>query len=609
MKRRLSILAMMLTWAGILPIIGCLQQIIDQTDREVYQLIEERQKASIGTSSNFFLGKPSHHISFDDQMYRFNPRPVDAGIPVSFRKKQEAEPAQNESENNNKKTSGSHTDQELADSDVVDPLAAKTNSIFSDEQKENLTVFGLSKALAYANRHGRTLQDAKEDLYLATLDLTLERHLWTPQFVANIRSEYSFVDAGGLQDEDNAFTTVMDFAVSQRLPHGGLLTAQIVSTLVQDLKNRVVAGENGDVILAATIPLFRGAGEVAYEARYVAERELIYAVRQYERFRRSYLVRVASDYFDLQQLRAAIDNTFQSYQSRKSDWEKADFINQVGRSRTVFEAPRAKASFRTAESTLISSKERYASALDQFKILIGMPVEDWLDVLGQDSDKDARAVDDLLPDVSEEEAEKAALTYRLDLLNSADSVDDSRRGVQISKNRLLPDLDFSGNFIMESDPDHANSTRFNPERGSWRAGLNFRMDDRKSEQNDYRRSLLNLQRSRRDHKLFVDRVRADVRRAIRRIIQQENLLNILTMNVKENELRAAAARAQFDLGKSTNQDVVDAEDVLLRDRNNIARAVAAYWVAVLEFRLNTGTLRITDEGQWGDDALGQPAGP
>lgn len=607
MKRPISILTMTLIWTCILPITGCSQLIIDYADREVYQLIKERQKASIGASSNVFVGKPSHDISVDDRMYRFNPRPVVAGIPESFRNKKNSTPAQNE--RNDKNNSDLQTDHKPVDVDVLDPLVAKTNSIFSEEQQENLTVFGLSNALAYANRHGRTMQDAKEDLYFATLDLTLERHLWTPQFVANMSAEYNFVDAGGLQDEDNAFTTIMDFAVSQRLPHGGVLTAQIVSTLVQDLKNRVVAGENGDVILGATIPLFRGAGEVAYESRYIAERELIYAVRRYERFRRSYLVRIASDYFNLQQLRTAIDNAFQAYKNLKSDWEKADFINQVGRSQTIFDAPRAKSSLRNAESTLISSKERYASALDQFKILVGMSVEEWLDVLDQDADKDARAVDDLLSEVSDEESEKAALTYRLDLLNSADSVDDMKRGVQIAKNRLLPDLDFSGNFIMESDPDHANSIRFNPERGSWRAGFNFRMDDRKTEQNDYRRRVINLRRSRRDHELFVDGVRADVRRAIRRIIQQKNLLTILRMNVKENEFRAAAARAQFDLGKSTNQDVVDAEDVLLRDRNNIARAVAAYWVAVLEFRLSTGTLRITDEGHWGDDALVQPAGP
>ena len=70
------------------------------------------------------------------------------------------------------------------------------------------------------------------------------------------------------------------------------------------------------------------------------------------------------------------------------------------------------------------------------------------------------------------------------------------------------------------------------------------------------------------------------------------------MNVEENEFRLAAARAQFDLGRSTNQDVVDAEDDLLNARNAYVRAVAAYRVAILELRRETGTLRVTDAGRW-----------
>ena len=63
-------------------------------------------------------------------------------------------------------------------------------------------------------------------------------------------------------------------------------------------------------------------------------------------------------------------------------------------------------------------------------------------------------------------------------------------------------------------------------------------------------------------------------------------------------LKAPSARAQFDLQRATNQDVVDAEDDLLAARNQYAAAVAAYRVAILDFRRDTGTLRFSDDGRW-----------
>ncbi|UCF33386.1 MAG: hypothetical protein JSV78_13740, partial [Phycisphaerales bacterium] len=49
---------------------------------------------------------------------------------------------------------------------------------------------------------------------------------------------------------------------------------------------------------------------------------------------------------------------------------------------------------------------------------------------------------------------------------------------------------------------------------------------------------------------------------------------------------------------ATNQDVVDAEDDLFTARNQLAGAIASYREAILDFRLATGTLRVTDEGKW-----------
>lgn len=498
---------------------------------------------------------------------------------------------------------GAETEAPGAEGVVHTPTLAEMLQVDAKEGEDPLNagrVFDLRHCLAYAQLHARDLQNAKEDLYLAALSLTLERHLWTPQFSAQVTSDYKDYKADATFDQ--ALTSVAEVAVSQRLPLGGEVAARAIATFVDDLNSHVNDAESGQVILDANIPLFRGAGRVAYESRYAAERGLIYAVRRYERFRRTFLVQVASSYFDVQNQKQAVRNTEKSFDSRRDEWERAEFIERMGRSDTVFDTSRAQSSLRRAESALVGAQEAYASQMDQLKILIGMSVEEQLNVIDQADDEVSDTLDRLLADVPLNKAIETGLTYRLDLLTDADLVDDARRGLTIAKNQVLPDLDFTGQIVGDSNPTHQSTTTFGQDRTSWSAGLQFRIDDRRKEINGYREAVVNVRRAERSHEEFRDQVRADVRRAVRRIQRTAAVREIEIKNAEENAVRLEAAKVQFRLGKSTNQNVVDAEDELLAARNVAAEAVAAYRVSILAYRRDTGTLRVDEHGAWVDRA-------
>ncbi len=569
---------------------GCFARLSPATDAQVYGTVADRQRAALGFTSDITIESPNVGAEHDERMYQFTPRPLDAALPEDFARRSTSRVEEHVA------TSGA------GEEDVAGSDPDTGEAVVEGSESKTGRVFDLRQTLAYAERHARDLQNAKEDLYLAALDLTLERHLWTPQFSTIVKSEFEDFEKDAVLDQ--AQTSVAEIAVRQRLPLGGELAARAVTSFVNDLKTHVTTGESGQLILEANIPLFRGAGRVAYESRYVAERELIYAVRTYERFRRSFLVTVASNYFSVQQRRTAIANTVKSYKSRMKAWEKADFTERMGRSKTVFDASRAQSTLRDAEVALSRTREDYQTAMDRFKILLGMPVVEQLDVPDQSADEASQSLDGLLTEVSVEEAIETALTYRLDLLNDADRVDDARRGVVIAENRILPDLEFTADLLSNSNPDHFSTTTQNTSRTSWRAGLEFRLDDRRTEIRDYRSSQIALRRAQRSHEEFVDRVRADVRRAMRRIEQTADVRQIQEMNVTENERRLAAATVQYNLGKQTNQDVVDAETDLLAARNDFADAVAAFRIAILESRRDTGMLRVSADGSWlepGDD--------
>ena len=585
---------------------GCRSILIDRTDQHIRALIESHQYSGLGFASDASVGAETGKLDGDRQMYQFSPNPLNADLPSPFDRKPDVEVSPPEEAAAKPAADGPEEDADEAASDMIETDELMSPRVFSDEQMARAQVFGLDDALAYAMRHGRDFQNAKEDLYLAALALSLERHLWTPQFSAIVQANYT--DFGEDAVLDRALSTTAEVAVTQQLPLGGTVTARVIHSMVREISELVSRGEGGQFILEAEIPLLRGAGRVAYESRYDAERALVYAVRTYERFRRTFLVSIARDFFDLQRLKAAIANTYRSYLDRHRDWFQAEFKHRMGRSLFISEAPRARTNFRDTEAALVSAKARYESSLDRFKIRLGMAVVDILDVVDQEKDESAQAVDRLLVAISEEDAVDLAVKFRLDLLNNADRVDDVRRGVVIAKNQILPDLGLSGGVTFDSDPDQLRSANLRDERAQWEGQVRFQMDDRKRERNAYRSALIDVRRAERSHREFLDSVRADVRRALRGVRQQSDLRRILAANFGENEIRLEGARARFNLGQSTNQEVVDAENDVLSAANQLAAAIASYRVAILEFRRDTGTLRVSDSGQWAlPDKLARPA--
>lgn len=564
---------------------GCHQWFLDSADREVAELIESRQQAALGFTSDASIRSASPGRLRTSTMYSFVPSPIDSEVPEAFRKGADAE-----------QEDATTQSRETQPSDTVDD-AAETPQTDGEMERQP---FSFSDALAYAMSNARRYQTEKELLYLTALDLTLERYLWTPRFVESVLS-LEHVNFGQVSDFDRAMTAVSRFAIEQRLPYGGEVTARVISTLVRDLRFGTTTGESGQLILETRLPLLRGAGPVAYESRYQAERNLIYAVRDFERFRREFLVDIASDYFNLLSLKSRIESFQAQATSFEEDYRRDRALADAERILAI-EADRTRVGMLSAKNDVINAVERYETRLDFFKIRIGMPTETPIDTVEEELD----LVD---PQVPLTVAIETALKYRLDLLNTRDFVDDARRGVTIGRNNLASRVDLSGSVTLDTDPNRPDLLGYNTERTTWRAGVEVEIPlDRKRERNDYRRSLIQVRRSQRDYEEATDSVRLEVRRAVRRLEQTRASLEIQDEQIRINEVRAEMARVKRDVGEASNIDVVDAEDDLRDARNAYADALSDYRRAVLEFLRDTSTLRIADNGMWVryDETTGEP---
>jgi len=77
----------------------------------------------------------------------------------------------------------------------------------------------LFSAVKYAVENSRTYRTEMEDLYLAGLDVTLQRHLFTPRPYATTTARYR----GGQKDVDydSAFSVTQRAGIRQQPPYGG----------------------------------------------------------------------------------------------------------------------------------------------------------------------------------------------------------------------------------------------------------------------------------------------------------------------------------------------------------------------------------------------------
>jgi len=454
----------------------------------------------------------------------------------------------------------------------------------------NLRPFRLSDALEYAFLNAWDFQTQKEDLYLSALALMTERQLWTPQFIGTVRGQYA--NFGQVRNFDQAMTAVSEMSVTQRLPFGGEIAARVINTLMRDIGRQTTSGETGTAILEANIPLLKGAGRVAYESRYQAERNLIYAVRNFERARRNLVVDVAGGFFDLQAIKAQIESAEAAKESAALEQQRTQALVDIERLLQV-EADRVDVQVLDRSNDINNARVRYETALDRFKIRIGMPTREPIDVV------DA-GLDLFEPDVAEDEAVETAIRYRLDLINTRDQIDDAKRGVVIAKNNFLPQFDFTGSIRMATDPNQKNSLSYNTERALWQGMLELEVPfDRREERNDFRASLIDFRRSERAYELAESNVILDVRNAMRIMALAKQSLAIQEENIRVNEARSVQADALLKRGRlSSNRDLIEAQNSLQSSKNQYAAAIADYRLAILTLQRDSGTLRVGDDGRW-----------
>ena len=444
----------------------------------------------------------------------------------------------------------------------------------------------LPAALEMAERNNRSYQLQRETLYLQALSLTGTRHkfVWNPSSTVDLGIARQ--TDGGLRGDSDA-----DVSVQKLFQTGASVTATLANDLVLyfDGKPKVP-----DLTLKLTQPLLRGAGaEIAAEVLTQAERDVVYAVRDYSHYQKTFAIETVGEYFRVLQDKDAVRNSYNNYLNLQKARDRAEAMAEAERL-ARYQVDQARQSELSARVKYLKAVESYRQALDSFKQRLSLP-------LGEALRLEDRALIDLVAqgltplELDERHGYLMAVTNRLDVLNEVDRFEDAQRKVRVAASDLKPGLD----VVVDVSLKKQFYSSFSPEEFASTSGLKLKLPlNQLTERNAYRTSLINFEKQMRKLATELDSLRENIREGIRALEQErENyFIQKAALDLARQQVEVMPLLLQND--DADIRDQLEAQADLVEAQNDVTSAVVDYHVARWNLLKNLGALSVEGEQFW-----------
>lgn len=513
--------------------------------------------------------------------------------------------------------------------------------------EKNARVLPLTEALKLAVVHNRDYRNEKELLYLQALDLTLSRHQFTPIFTATgsadtlrkidpviqtIRepnpafpaaqqaaaaataANNAAAAAAGqpappavtpavpqfLERQittlvtENTFAATGNVGVSVLTRTGARIATDFTTDFLRFLSGDVPNASNSSLAVTLTQPLLRGAGyRATMENLTQAERDLLYSIRDFTQYRKTFTVDITSRYYRTLEARDAAKNGYLAYRAFETILESERALGEEGR-RTSSQLGLIEQASLRYKRLWISAVRTYEQQLDDLKIALGISVEER--VILDDKELSKLTLDE--PKFSMDETIRTALVTRLDLYNQRNSLEDTERKIKVAAQNLLPQLDIGGRYeILSTEDDERVNLNLDRSRLTGSAVVDLRLD-KKADRNNYRAALISQQRAARVLDLAEENVRNAVRIDWRDLDTARKQYDIAQTGVDLSTRRLEEEELLRSLGRGTARDLIDAQQDLIEARNALTAALISHTLARLRLWRDMGILYIKKDGSW-----------
>ncbi len=521
---------------------------------------------------------------------------------------------------------------ELNDRDYLRPRPDEPVPPWLSRASELPMVISLQDALQIAARNSREYQDAKEGVFTAALDLDLERDAFRNSWEGLL---------SGAADTDLSGTDTLSWTegegtleLSRRFTTGVLMTAQLGVNLVSLLSGAQDSsfGLFGDASIS--VPLMRGSGRfIVAEPMKQAERDVVYALYDFERFKREFAVDVASSYLGVLEQRDRVQNAEENYRGLVASARRARRLADMGRLPEI-QVDQAVQDELRARNRWIQALQSLERSQDSFKQLLGLPTDAQLEPDPKELERLSRLADDLAADegvqpehresvaadapidleyptridggpfeIAPERAVRIAFDHRLDLRVAIGRIDDAQRDVVVAADALRADLTLLGNMTVGERRSVGTANEPNAdlsvEDGQYGGLLSVDLPlERTAERNSYRLNWIELEQTVRNAQRLEDSIKFDVRNNLRVLLEARETVRIQIRAVEVARRRVRSTELFLEQGRAEIRDVLEARESLISAENSLTAAIVRYRVAELEFQRDLGVLEVAPNGLW-----------
>ncbi|MBW2128567.1 MAG: TolC family protein [Deltaproteobacteria bacterium] len=486
----------------------------------------------------------------------------------------------------------------------------------------------LIQALQVGAMNSSAYQSKKEDVFRAALDLDLRRNDF--KYIMEAKGDLSYTNDGSGSLTPKGTVRGIEIGgsldVKKDLIHGAGIAASLVLDLAKLLSHGMTSSLGISADTSISIPLLRGSGRhIVAEPLTQAERNVIYAIYEFERFKKVFAVEIAGSYLSVLEQQERVGNATKNYNNLRESTKRLRMLANAGRS-TEIEVDQAVQRELAARNRLVRERELYKGLLDAFKRDLGLPpdaaveldrseieglISKILQEQGLREDPEFIYKAEGKPGPLEMDATKAieiALENRLDLRIIEGKVLDAQRKVVVRADALRPELTLFGKAETGEGRSLANAHMADADpgldKGVYTGILSLDLAlDRSGERNELRKALLDLEKAVRDLQDLEDDIKLAVRNRLRDMLEAREGLRIQYHALALAEKRVKSTDLFFRAGRAQVRDILDAEEALINARNALMEAAVNYRVAELEFQREIGTLKIDERGIMEDFVL------
>ncbi len=530
------------------------------------------------------------------------------------------------------------TDASLGIRDLQDTERWKTQKHLKDgaeyaerwNTKEKVKL-SLLEAIEIAAKNNRDFQAQKETLYQAALSLDLEAHDFQTTFRGMLNG--SIQSSYGTRRNTGSVVGA-DGSLAHKFKNG----VELTSALSVDLA-KMLSGDRGSSFGltydgSLSVPLLRGSGKfIVTEPLTQAERNLVYQVREFEQYKRRFVVSIANSYLGVLRSAQSVKNQEDSYRRIVTTTRRSRRMADAGLI-PEYQFDQAIQTELNARESWVSSQQSHTRSLEAFRVLLGLPPDADVEPIKEELDKLLAQLRSLsegvmmadysgevpsadadvelkMPDLTHsgpneirpEKALELAFENRPDFLNTMERVEDAQRAVLVAEDSLRGELTIGGSAsigegrgaMSGNQPD----AKFRPKEGAYGALLNVNLPiERTAERNRYRNSLISLEKAVRSFQAAEDQLKQDVKSKLRDMLENRERLVIQIQAVELAERRVKNTDMLLQAGRAELRDVLDAQSALTSAQNSLYSAAVSYRINELELQRDLGVLQVTSDGLW-----------